>query len=70
MTAVTGRLELEVEPGVTLSDRTDIGLAGQWARHACGSRWDELTTTEQHVYIAEALRELRRVATPNGRDRP
>lgn len=68
MTVVTGRLELEVEPGVTLSDCTAIGLAGQWARHACGSRWDELTTAEQHIYTAEALRELRRAASDNMRN--
>lgn len=62
MNISTGQLELEVEPGVILRDRTDVGLARQWARHACGTRWEQLTHPEQDVHIAEALRELRRAA--------
>ena len=60
MSAIVGDFSIEVEPGVTLHDHTDVGLAQQWARHALGERWEQLSRGERSQYVAEALGELRR----------
>lgn len=57
---ILGDLSLTVEDGTTLTARTDVALAEQWARHTLGEAWDSLTYGEQVRHTSEALAELRR----------
>lgn len=68
MIAMTTPPSIEVEPGVVLQDRSDMGLAQQWARHALGERWSHLDSAQREQYVHQALAELHRGAFRN-RDR-
>lgn len=63
--ALIGDLSITTSNGVTLTGRTDVGLAKQWARVEVDLRdgegaFDRLTLGHQTPHIAEALTELRR----------
>jgi len=61
--AIIGDLSLTMEDGTVLRDRTDVGLAGQWAKATIGAEvWEALPFGERVKQTAEALRELRRAA--------
>lgn len=62
---ILGELSLTVEDGSTLTARTDVALAEQWARHTLGTGWDSLTYAEQVRHTSEALAELRRAYHQN-----
>lgn len=63
---ILGELSLTVEDGATLTARTDVALAEQWARHTLGEAWDTLTYGEQVGHVGEALAELRRADSERG----
>lgn len=63
--AIVGDLSLDMQDGTTLTARSDVGLAREWARHALGERWGSLTRGEQAQHVEEALRELRRTYQEN-----
>lgn len=61
--AIIGELSIEMSDGTVLTDRTDIGLAGQWAAHEYGpEKWAALTFGEKSRATAEALFALREAA--------
>lgn len=61
MTAHTGDLSLTLADGTELHDRTDVGLARQWAEHEHGPEaWAALSFTGQSIETAAALDGLRR----------
>lgn len=61
MTSHTGELSITLADGTELHDRTDVGLARQWAEHEHGPEaWAALSFTAQSVETAAALDGLRR----------
>lgn len=59
--AITGELSLTLADGTTITDRTDVGLARQWAEHEHGPEaWAALSFTQQSIETAAALDALRR----------
>lgn len=60
MTAIIGDLSITLTDGTTLTDRTDVGLARQWAEHEHGPQgWANLTLLRRNTETALALRALR-----------
>lgn len=62
MSAIIGELSLTLPDGTTLTDRTDVGLARQWAEHEHGTEWAALTFGQQTAQTAAALQALRAAA--------
>lgn len=62
-TALVGDLSITAADGTVLTDRTDVGLARQWAAHEYGpAEWDAMTWIEQNREVGAALAGLRTAA--------
>lgn len=63
MGAIIGQLSITMPDGIVLTDRTDVGLAQQWAQQVHGAdAWNAMTFGEQSRETADALRALRESA--------
>lgn len=60
MAAIVGDLSITVGEGTVLTDRTDVGLAAQWAEFEHGREaWAALTCAQRTAETAAALNALR-----------